>query len=50
MGAVIPPAEVRVEPGREHLGQHPGRVSAAMHPAHETRMHVAVGVRQDVRA
>ncbi len=45
-GGVVAPAEIGVEPGRQHLRQHPGEVSAAVHPAHEAGMAVAGGVRQ----
>ncbi len=39
---MIPPAQIGVQPRRKHFRQHPRRVSAAMHPAHETRVHIAV--------
>jgi hypothetical protein len=42
---VVAAAEIRVEAGGEHLGQHAYRSSAAMHPSHETGMGIACGVR-----
>ncbi len=43
---VVAPAEVGVEPSRQHLGQHARQVAAAVHPAHEPRMAVAHRVGQ----
>ena len=45
---VVAAAQVRVETGRQHLGQDSGGRSPAMHPAHESGMHIAGRVRQDV--
>ena len=45
---VIPPAQIGVQSRREHLRQHADRAAAAMHPAHEARMHIAGRVRRDV--
>ena len=44
---VIASAEIGVEPGRQHLRQHADRRAAAMHPAHEARMHVAGRIGHD---
>ncbi len=45
---MIPAGQIRIQPGREHFRQHSRRVAAAMHPPHETRVHVAGGIRQDL--
>ena len=47
---VLAAAHVRVETGRQHLGQHPQRGAVPHHPAPEARMHVAHRIRQDVGA
>ena len=50
MPDVLAAAHVRVETGRQHLGQHPERGAVPHHPAPEARMHVAHRIRQDVGA
>ncbi len=45
---VIAPAEIGVQSARQHFGQHTHRRAAAMHPAHETGMHIARRIRHDV--
>ena len=45
---VIAPPQVGVQPRREHLRQHTNGCAAAMHPAHETRVRVAGGERQNI--
>ena len=37
---MIAAAEIGVQSGRQHLGQHSDRGAAAMHPSHESGMHV----------
>ncbi len=44
---VLAAAHVRVHPRGEQLGQHACRVARAVHPAEETRMLVAGGIRAD---
>ncbi len=44
---VIAPAEIGVEPRRQHFRQHADRGAAAVHPAHEARMHIAGGIGND---
>ena len=45
---MVAAAEIGVEAGGEHLGQHAGHVAAAMHPAHEAGMGVAGGEGKNV--
>ena len=45
---VIAAAQVRVETGGQHLGHDANGRSPAMHPAHESGVHIAGRVRQDV--
>ena len=46
-GAVIAAADIRVHRRCEQFGDDAGRRSRALHPAKETRMRVAAGIRQD---
>ena len=45
---VIAAAEIGIQPGRQHLGQHPDGGAAAVDPPHEAGMDVAGGIRRDV--
>ncbi len=47
-GRVVAAAEVRIEAGGQHLRQHGRGIAAAVHPAHEARVHVAGGIGQHV--
>ena len=44
---VIAPAEIGVQPGRQHFREHADRRAAAMHPAHEAGMNVAGRIGRD---
>ena len=44
---VIAPAEIGVQPGGQHLGQHADWGAAAMHPSHEARVNVAGRIGND---
>ena len=46
---MVTSAEIGVQAAGQHLGQHARRRSATLHPSHETRMHVAARIRQDMR-
>jgi hypothetical protein len=45
---VIAPAQIGVEPPRQHFRQHSRYIAAAVHPSHEAGMAVAGAKRQDV--
>ena len=47
-GHLVAPAQIGVQPRRQHLRQHAHRRAAAMHPAHETGMRVTHGIRQHI--
>ncbi len=47
-GNVIASTQVGVQRGSQHFRQHSNRSAAAMHPAHETGMHITGRVGQDV--
>ena len=47
---VVAAAEIGVQTGRQHLCQHADSGAAPMHPAHEARMGIAGGERQDLLA
>ncbi len=44
---MVAAAEIGVEPGRQHFREHADGRAAAMHPAHEARMHVAGRIGHD---
>jgi hypothetical protein len=44
---LIAASGVDVQSRGQHFRQHPGRCAAAIHPAHEARMHIARSERQD---
>ena len=45
-GDMVAAAAIGIEPRGEHFGDHADRRAAAMHPAHEQRMGIAVGIGQ----
>ena len=45
---VIASTEIGIEAGSEHLRQHAGWISAAMHPTHKARMGIPGGIGKDI--
>jgi len=45
---MIAAAEIGIEACRQHFRKHAGHVATTMHPAHETGVRIAGGVRKDV--
>ncbi len=45
---LVAPAQVGIEAGGQHLGQHADGIAAAVHPAHEAGVAITDGIGQDV--